>query len=581
MAAVFEVKKRFFTMNTKRNISCILLFASCFLHLAKNLYALELQTSRSELRTPNSRWSEPVTIDAGPSNAYRTDIAFDKSGNAIAVFEQRNGDIYRIFANRFINGKGWQKPVAIDTGAGNAYRAQVAFDKEGNAIAVFKQEVAGGRYRVFANRYIYNEGWQGHIPIDSDTDMVDGHDIVFDSEGNAAAVFEAKDGEEFGIYVNFYRPSSLAPHNEGVWSGAFRIDRGPGNAYFPCPLFDDKGNLYIIYYKEESGGFEVYVSRFERGGNILTTVSLDKVETIPLVPFNKGERVSPFPLNEGGFRRSFKGEYLKKEEWFGKKGNKVVRGSKSVYNSVFLKEKERIYGRETHSKLEGKYRNAYKPTLLVKKNGEVFALFARWDGEYLSGYVANYRNGKWEKPEEIDIGKGDVEYIRGAVNSEGGMAVVFTQWVDGNLRIHARIKNSVSDSVGVRKGNTDAHTYPDTSSGWGDVKIIDAGEKDGYNPNVAFTESGEIVVVWCQWEKINVKFYANIYKKGIGWGNAERLDNGDGETCGAKIASGMGGRVIAIFEQEGIYNQDELTNRIFAVEFISQELRVESQEAKN
>ena len=494
-----------------------------------------------------SPWSSPVVIDSGPYNAYRTDIAFDMNGNAISVFEQKNGDVYRVFASRYANGKGWESAVPIDEGIDNGYRGQVAFDREGNAIVVFKQA-----NRVYANRYIYNKGWQGAIPIDNGGGPADGQDIVFDNEGNAAAVFEAQDGEEMGIYVNLY--------NKG-WSGAFRIDSGIGNAYFPNPLFDDKGNLYVLYYKEESGGLEVYVSR---------------VLPHPASPY-KGEeigRVSTVRITDGNI-------VSKNEKWDEKK-SEVRRGIKAVYNPNFLSEiKKRIYSGnysysrwETPSKLDSRFRDAYRPSLLSNGKGELSALFVKWDGEYLSAYTANYRNGKWGKPEEIDSGNGDVEHIRGAVNLSGEIAVVWTQWVDGNLRIHARIKNSVSDSVSVRKNNPITHTYThtDTFSNWGEAKIIDAGKKDGYNPSIIFTNSGEIIAVWCQWEKTNVKSYTNIYRKGAGWSKAERLENKEGETCGVRVASGADGKVIAIFEQEQDSRfkiQDSRpTNRIFAVEYI-------------
>ena len=215
-------------INLKKSLWTLILTLTLIPTLTHALaYALPLSPHAS-----SGEWSEPVAIDSGPSNAYRTDIAFDKNGNTIAVFEQKSGDVYRVFANRYVNGKGWESAVPIDSGIGNGYRGQVAFDKKGNAIAVFKQEIAGGRYRIFANRYQVSpssplvgegrgeggkEGWQGPIPIDNGGGNVDGQDIVFDSEGNAAAVFEAKDGEEMGIYVNLY--------NKG-WSGAFRIDSG-------------------------------------------------------------------------------------------------------------------------------------------------------------------------------------------------------------------------------------------------------------------------------------------------------------------------------------------------------------------
>ncbi len=504
-------------------------------------------------------WSEPVAIDAGPFNAYRTDIAFDMNGNAISVFEQKNGDVYRVFASRYANGKGWESAVPIDSGIGNGYRGQVAFDRKGNAIAVFKQEIGNGRYRIFANYYknpytdtdthtATNIGWQGAIPIDNGTGNADGQDIVFDSEGNAAAVFEAKDGEEMGIYVNLY--------NKG-WSGAFRIDSGIGNAYFPNPLFDDKGNLYVTYYKEESGGLEVYVSSINRG-LVAAGFSLRNDATI---------KVAATRLTDGNTP-------VKKEKWAEKK-SEITRGIKGVYNPNFLGEvTKRIYSGnysysrwETPSKLDARFRDAYRPTLLANGKGEVTALFVKWDGQYLSGYASNYRNGEWGKPEEIDSGKGDVEHIRGAMNLSGEMAVVWTQWVDTkvishqspvtSLRIHARIYKP--------------------SSGWSNAEIIDAGNKDAYNPSIIFTNSGEIIAVWCQWEKANVKSYTNIYRKGIGWGNAERLESKEGETCGVRIASGHDGKVIAIFEQEGDYSEDRKQktedrearriNRIFAVSF--------------
>ncbi len=514
----------------------------------------------------SGEWSEPVVIDSGPSNAYRTDIAFDKIGNTIAVFEQKSGDVYRVFANRHVNGKGWESAVPIDSGIGNSYRGQVAFDREGNAIAVFKQEIAEGKYRIYANYYkavpvnsvsvsknnpITNTntytGWQGPVPIDNGTGNADGQDIVFDSEGNAAAVFEAQDGEEMGIYVNLYSSTdTITDTSKSGWSGALRIDSGMGNGYFPYAIFDNKGNLYVLYYKEESDGLEVYVSR------------LQKPEDRNQKPIVTSQKITY-------------GNIIHKRDKWAEKKSEITRGIKAVYNPNFLGEiKKRLYSGnysysrwETPSKLDARFRDAYRPTLFVNGNGEITALFVKWDGEYLSAYTANYKNDKWGKIEEIDSGKGDVEYIRGAMNLSGEVAVVWTQWVDGNLRIHARTRLTT----------------------WGEAKIIDAGKKDGYNPSIIFTDNGEIIAVWCQWEKANVKSYTNIYRKGIGWGNAERLENKEGETCGVRIASGAAGKVIAIFEQEAslplqsVSRGGKLTNRIFAVEY--QRVKVsESQSVK-
>ena len=77
---------------------CSLLIAHCFLSLTLSLtlsHALAYASPWSP-HALSGEWSEPVVIDSGPSNAYRTDIAFDKKGNAIAVFEQKRSEERRV-----------------------------------------------------------------------------------------------------------------------------------------------------------------------------------------------------------------------------------------------------------------------------------------------------------------------------------------------------------------------------------------------------------------------------------------------------------------------------------------------------
>jgi hypothetical protein len=505
-------------------------------------------------------WQKPGLIDAGTGDAFRTSLAFDHYGNAIAVFEQNTDGVYRIYANRFLNPPipplekggeggfdkgGWQRPVIIDAGPRNAYMARVAFDHIGNAIAIFKQS-DGNIYRIYANHFIRDKGWQKPVAIDGGSGDADGHQITFNADGNAAVVFEQKLKGIYRIFANQYRGK------EG-WQGAVAIDKGEGNGYFPYPAFDDKGNVYVIYYKEN---------------NPLNPPLLRGTEGV--VPFNKGELGLEVYMNrydEGKkiwsepFRLTDGQTIVKHEDWNKKRGH-VNRGITGIYNPLFLPEiKKRIYAGsytynvkrfETPSKIDSRFRDAYTPSVVSDKSGQIFAFFVKWDGEHQRGYTAVYRDKDgWSKPEIIDAKGGDVEHIRAAINSAGEIALVFTQWVDGNLRIHARIKNSVSDSFSVsKKNNTDTNTYADTSSGWGNAEIIDAGEKDAYGPNVIYNGDNEIIVIWCQWEIETVKTYRNDYIKERNWGKAVRVEMED-ETCGGcglRIAASPDGMLIAIFE---------------------------------
>ena len=482
-------------------IFCILLLASCLLPLASDSYA--------------SVWQKPGLIDAGTGDAFRTSLAFDPYGNAMAVFEQFTEGVYRIYANQFLPDRGgWQRPIIVDAGPRNAYMARVAFDRKGDAIAIFKQS-DGNIYRIYANHFIRSKGWQKPVEIDSGTGDADGHQITFDADGNAAVVFEQKFMGIYRIYANQYRGK------EG-WQGAVAIDSGKSNGYFPYPLFDYHGNIYVIYYKEEGVGLEVYMSRYDEGKKMWN---------------------EPIRLTDGN-------TVVKHEDW-NKKRSDVNRGIRGIYNPLFLEEiKKRVYAGnytynvkrfETPSKIDSRFRDAYTPSIVCDKNGRVFAFFVKWDGEHQRGYMAKYRDRDgWSKPEIIDSKGGDVEHIRAAINSAGEIVLVFAQWVDTkvtshplpvtSLRIHARLCS------------------PDF--GWGKAEIIDAGEKDAYGPNVIYNGDNKIIVIWCQWEVETVKTYRNDYIKERGWEKAVRVEMED-ETCGGcglRIAASPNGMLIAIFE---------------------------------
>ena len=79
-------------------------------------------------------------------------IAFDSSGNATAVWFQNDGTRSNIWANRF-NGTSWGTAELIETNnAGAAKHPQIAFDSSGNAIAVWYQS-DGTQDNIWANHF--------------------------------------------------------------------------------------------------------------------------------------------------------------------------------------------------------------------------------------------------------------------------------------------------------------------------------------------------------------------------------------------------------------------------------------------
>ena len=139
------------------------------------------------------------TDNAG--TALRPQIAFDSSDNAIAVWYQSDGTRNNIWANRF-NGTSWGTAELIEAGdASNAAYPQIAFDSSGNAIAVWDQYY-GTRYNIWANRFDGASWGSAELIEAGDAGNAIHSQIAFDSSGNAVAVWTQWDGTRYNVYAN-------------------------------------------------------------------------------------------------------------------------------------------------------------------------------------------------------------------------------------------------------------------------------------------------------------------------------------------------------------------------------------------
>ena len=84
-------------------------------------------------------WGTAALIETdNAGEAYEPQIALDASGNALAVWQQFDGARYNIWANRYTAATGWGTAALIETDdAGDARDPQIAFDANGNALAVW------------------------------------------------------------------------------------------------------------------------------------------------------------------------------------------------------------------------------------------------------------------------------------------------------------------------------------------------------------------------------------------------------------------------------------------------------------
>ncbi|HTE40905.1 MAG TPA: hypothetical protein VK629_08740, partial [Steroidobacteraceae bacterium] len=208
----------------------------------------------------NFTWGTAAAIESdNAGDALVPRVAVDTNGNAIAVWAQSNGMRFNVFANRMNAAGTWSTPVLIETqNAGDASNPDIAFDAQGNALAVWPQS-DGARYNILANRFAAATGSWGTATLIETEDVGDAlrARIAMDATGNAFAVWEYQ-----GVRANRYAASS------NTWATAIAIHSGnPGLASDPQVGLDAGGNAFALWSNVNGSQFGIFANRYSAATN--------------------------------------------------------------------------------------------------------------------------------------------------------------------------------------------------------------------------------------------------------------------------------------------------------------------------
>ncbi len=213
--------------------------------------------------TAGAGWGTAELIETdNAGDAKGAHIAFDAKGNALAVWRQSDGKQFNIWINRYTTGKNagnsWGTATLIMNGdAINAAGPKIAFDNQGNALVVWRQS-KDTRSSIWANRLSANNGWGAAVLIESDDsgDAI-GPQIAFDKNGNALVVWRQSDGKRFHISANRYTPSK-------GWGKAMLIEsNNAGDAVSPQIAFDTNGNAIVVWSQFDGKRTSIRASRYQ------------------------------------------------------------------------------------------------------------------------------------------------------------------------------------------------------------------------------------------------------------------------------------------------------------------------------
>jgi hypothetical protein len=195
-----------------------------------------------------------VAISDAGQDARWPEVAFDKKGNALAVWERFDGANYRVQAAFRPRDGGFEPTVTISSPGHETGDPAVAVDKKGTALVVWRNN--DGSNRIAAALRPRGEAFGAPFFLSGSGGY--GPAVAFDGKGNALAAW--------GIHLNQLE-AAFRPRN-GIFEAPVTVSAAD-SANAPQVAFDKKGNSLLVWdapvgathhieaaYRPNEGGFE-------------------------------------------------------------------------------------------------------------------------------------------------------------------------------------------------------------------------------------------------------------------------------------------------------------------------------------
>ncbi len=416
-------------------------------------------------------WGIAELIEADDDYAFGPQIAFDASGNALAVWRQSDGTNYNILSNRYSAESGdWDATVVLieEGNDGNAAAPQIAIDASGNALAVWVQS-DGTNYNIYSNRYSAESGWDAATAVLIEEGN-DGHastpQIAIDASGNALAVWRQYDGTNYNILSNYYSAEL------GYWDAtAELIEAGDGFAEYPQIAIDASGNALAVWRQSDGANYNIYSNRYSAGSGWGIA---ELIET--------GDGQAYFPqivIDASGNALAV---------WFQHDGTRY-----NIWSNRYSADSG--WNAAAAVLIETGDGDAEFPQIAIDASGNALVVWRQSDGTNYNIYSNRYSAGSgWGIAELIEAGDGQAESPQIAIDASGNALAVWVQ-TDGTY-------NSVY-----------SNRYS-AESGWDAAEaelIEDGNDGDAYNPQIAIDASGNALAVWRQYDGTNYNIWSNRF----------------------------------------------------------------------
>jgi len=272
----------------------------------------------SQYSASSKSWSAAAPVALNTSNvglAADPEIAIDRNGNAVAVWEQYQNAVWGVWANQFSPGTGWATAVRIDSVPGPSVHPWVTFDSGGNALAVWEQS-DGTSYHIWSNTLPAGTAvWHGSTQIDANTGISGSPQICADGHGNVIAVWTQADTLAASIYQ--VRSSSYVP-GSSTWAPPVLVGSSPTTGAFDARVVcNATGAVFAVWgqmdnsirsnqYSSATGWMTAAVIRANGGAPTAPQIAVDATGNAMAVWYERDASgldshtwYAPYSLNSG------------------------------------------------------------------------------------------------------------------------------------------------------------------------------------------------------------------------------------------------------------------------------------------
>jgi hypothetical protein len=178
----------------------------------------------------SARQDAPLLAQDNEWGAFDHHQATDARGHTLAVWEQFDGQRYNIWANRKALGQSWGVAQLIEAdNAGSAYNPHVAIDSQGNAVAVW-QQFDGQHSRIAANRMAAGTGWGDAALVANSNVYASAPHIANDGQGHLFVLWQVQGAKDTTVHAKRYIAGA-------GWASELLVKTAASDTSYPPAVF--------------------------------------------------------------------------------------------------------------------------------------------------------------------------------------------------------------------------------------------------------------------------------------------------------------------------------------------------------